>query len=55
MSTEMFWNQVSLYNETLWPVQVVMIVAAAFLTYRVFAKPGPQTDVWMKALAHVQI
>jgi hypothetical protein len=49
MSTEMFWNQVSLYNETLWPVQAVMIVAAAFLTYRVFAKPGPQTDVWMKA------
>jgi hypothetical protein len=48
MSTETFWNQVSLYNEILWPVQAVMIIAAAFLTYRVFAKPGPKTDVWMK-------
>jgi len=25
-----------------------MIVAAAFLTYWVFAKPGPRADVWMK-------
>jgi hypothetical protein len=49
MSTEMFWNQVSAYNEALWPVQIVMIVAAAFLTYRVFTRPGPRTDVWMKA------
>lgn len=49
MSTEMFWNQVSAYNEALWPVQIVMIVAATFLTYRVFTRPGPRTDVWMKA------
>jgi hypothetical protein len=48
MSTEMFWNQVSAYNEALWPVQTVMIVAAAFLTVRAFTRPGPRTDVWMK-------
>ena len=25
-----------------------MIVAAAYLAYRVFVKPGPKIDVWMK-------
>jgi hypothetical protein len=49
MSTEMFWNRVSVYNDALWPVQVVMIVTAVFLTVRVFTKPGPRADVWMKA------
>jgi len=49
MSTETFWTQVGAYNEATWPVQVVMIVAALYLTYRVFAKPGPKTDIWMKA------
>ena len=49
MSAEMFWTGVARYNETLWPVQAAMIVLAAILTYRVFARPGPRTDVWMKA------
>jgi hypothetical protein len=49
MNTQAFWNQVGAYNETLWPVQAIMIIAAAVLTYRVFATPGPRTDVWMKA------
>lgn len=49
MNTEAFWNHVGAYNETLWPVQAVMIVAAAVLTYRVLVTPGPRTDVWMKA------
>ena len=49
MDTTTFWNQVALYNTATWPVQAVMIVAAAYLTYRVFVRPGPKTDVWMKA------
>jgi len=49
MSTETFWTQVGAYNEATWPVQIVMIVAALYLAVRVFAKPGPQTDAWMKA------
>lgn len=49
MDSGTFWNHVSAYNEALWPVQAAMIVAAAFLTYWVFAKPGPRADVWMKA------
>ena len=48
MSAQTFWTRVGLYNETLWPVQAVLVVIAATLTYRVFAKPGPRTDVWMK-------
>ena len=48
MSTETFWERVGLYNETLWPLQAALILVAVFLTYRVIAKPGPRTDVWMK-------
>ena len=49
MDTATFWTQIAAYNEATWPVQAVMIVAAAYLTYRVLAKPGAKTDVWMKA------
>jgi hypothetical protein len=49
MSTEVFWTRVGVYNETMWPIEVAMIVAAAFLTCRVFLRPGAKTDVWMKA------
>jgi hypothetical protein len=48
MDTAAFWNHVAAYNEATWPVQAVMIVAAAYLAYRVFVKPGPKIDVWMK-------
>jgi hypothetical protein len=49
MSTETFWTCIGLYNEVLWPVQTILVTGAMFLTYRVFARPGPRTDVWMKA------
>jgi hypothetical protein len=49
MDTATFWTRLATYNETTWPIQVVMILAAAYLTYRVFAKPSPTTDVWTKA------
>jgi hypothetical protein len=48
MSAEQFWARVGAYNEALWPVQAVLVVVAAFLTYRVIAKPGSNTDVWVK-------
>lgn len=49
MDTATFWNQVATYNQTTWPVQALIIIAAVYLTYRVFARPGTKTDVWMKA------
>ena len=49
MDTATFWTQIATYNETTWPVQVLTIIAAAYLTYRLFARPGAKTDVWMKA------
>ena len=49
MDTTTFWNYVATYNETTWLVQALMIIAAAYLTYRVFAKPGTKTNAWMKA------
>jgi hypothetical protein len=49
VSTEAFWAGVGKYNETMWPIAIAMIVAAAFLTWRVFSRPGAKTDIWMKA------
>jgi hypothetical protein len=49
MDTVTFWNHIATYNETTWLVQAMMIIAAVYLTYRVFARPGARTDVWMKA------
>ena len=49
MSTEAFWGQVAAYNETTWPIALLMTAAAAFTTYRVFRRPGAGTDAWTKA------
>ncbi len=49
MDTLAFWNRVAAYNEATWPAQALTIVAAAYLTYRVFARPGAKTDAWIKA------
>lgn len=49
MDANMFWTRVGLYNEALWPVQVAFLIVAVFLVYRLIARPGPKTDVWMKA------
>jgi hypothetical protein len=49
MSTETFWTQIGAYNEATLPVQVILVIVAAVLAYRVFARPGAKTDVLMKA------
>jgi hypothetical protein len=49
MSAEAFWAHVGSYNEATWPLQTALILVALFLTYRLIAKPGPKTDLWMKA------
>jgi hypothetical protein len=49
MDTEVFWTRVGLYNQAWWPLQVALILVAASLTYRMIARPGPKTDVWLKA------
>jgi hypothetical protein len=33
----------------MWPIAAAMIIAAAFLTYRVFFRPGAKTDMWIRA------
>jgi hypothetical protein len=48
-STELFWSQVGAYNEAMWPIAIILTVAAAFLVYRAFFRPGAKTDAWMKA------
>jgi hypothetical protein len=49
MSAELFWTRVAVYNEAMWPIVIAMTIAAAFLTFRVFWRPGARTDAWLKA------
>jgi hypothetical protein len=49
MSSEEFWTQVAAYNEALWPITIAMTLVAAWLTFRVFLRPGAKTDTWLKA------
>jgi len=48
MNADTFWTQVGLFNESTFSIQAILIVAAAILTYLVFAKPSAKTDTWMK-------
>lgn len=48
LSTEEFWTHLGAYNEATWPIAIAMAVAAAFLTFRVFWRPGARSDWWMK-------
>ena len=49
MNAETFWTQVGAYNETTFPIQAILVVAVAILTYLMITKPGAKTDIWMKA------
>jgi hypothetical protein len=48
-STEAFWTGVGTYNNAMWPISMIMSVAALSLTYRLFSRPGARTDMWIKA------
>lgn len=47
-TTETFWNQMGAYNEATLPVQILMVIVAAILTYFAFAKPSTKTNTLMK-------
>jgi hypothetical protein len=49
-TTETFWNQMGAYNEATLPVQIVMMIAAAVLTYCLFAKASARANTLMKIL-----
>jgi hypothetical protein len=49
-TTETFWNQMGAYNEDTLPLQIVMMIAAAVLTYFVFAKASARANTLMKIL-----
>ena len=53
MTAEGFWTQVGVYNQATLPVQLILLIAVIFLTYRVFVKQGAQTDTWMKVILAV--
>jgi len=47
-TTDIFWNQMGLYNEATFSVQIIMVAIAAILTYFIFAKSGTKTNILMK-------
>jgi hypothetical protein len=49
-TTETFWNQMGAYNEVTFPVQIVVMIAAAVLLYGLFAKASARANTLMKIL-----
>ena len=38
MSTETWWDQIEAYNNAIFPMQIIIVVVAAVLTYFLFTK-----------------
>jgi hypothetical protein len=49
VNADAFWTQVALYNEALWPIQLILTALALILTFLVFFKPGENPDLLAKA------
>lgn len=49
MDTASWWETVGAYNVAIFPLQVVVVLAALALTYLVFKRPGDRSDRMMKA------
>ncbi len=48
-NTEKWWNQVGVYNDAVFPMQIITLAVAVVLTYFIFAKPGTRTNQMIKA------
>jgi hypothetical protein len=49
MDTEAWWNQIGIYNKAVFPMQILMVIAALVLLYFLIFKPGKKTDNLMRA------
>ena len=49
ISTETWWDQIEAYNNAIFPMQIIIVVIAAVLTYLLFVKPDTKTNNMMKA------
>ena len=49
ISTETWWDQIEAYNNAIFPMQIIIVVVAAVLTYLLFVKPDTKTNNMMKA------
>lgn len=48
MRMEIFWNTIASYNAATWPVQIVLVAAAAVLTVLLYLRPTPAVRTAMK-------
>lgn len=48
MRMEIFWNTIAAYNAATWPVQIVLVAAAAVLTALLYLRPTPAVRTTMK-------
>jgi len=49
IDAEVFWNNVSAYNVSIFPMQIITLVVAIILTYLLFVKPSAGINKLMKA------
>ncbi len=49
IDAEVFWNNVSAYNVSIFPMQIITLVVAVILTYLLFVRPSAGINKIMKA------
>lgn len=49
MSAESWWSQIGVYNNAIFPMQIITIAVAVVLTYLLFARPYARINKIMKA------
>ena len=49
LNSEILRNNLEVYNNSIFPMQIIMLFAAIVLTYFLFAKPGSIVNKLMKA------
>ena len=48
-TTQTFWDQMGAYNEATLPIQIIMMIAAAVLTYFIFTRRNARANAVMKS------
>jgi len=48
LNSEILRNNLEVYNNSIFPMQIIMLIVAIVLNYFLLAKPGPKIDKIMK-------
>jgi|GEM_PF-4406007 len=46
LNPEILRNNLEIYNNAVFPIQIIMLVVAIILTYLLFTEPNPSICIW---------